>query len=368
VTATSTATATATATSTTAGGSGPTRARRRDLVSDTLDEYGTRVRRALADYLPTEEPRRYLYDLISDYPRRGGKMMRPSLCLAAAGACGASRDEALNAAVAIELLHNALLVHDDIEDESEERRGRPTLHRIHGTPLAINAGDALGLMSFRPLLENRLRLGPRLMLKIVEEVEQMARESAEGQALELGWQRENVLDLDDSDYLEMVLKKTCWLATIFPLRIGLLIGSREVHRNLEPVLRFGFFLGAAFQIHDDVLNLTADARYGKEPDGDVYEGKRTLILLHLLGRCRPEERSLIGDFLARPRSERRPEEVERIRLAMDRCGSIEHARGVARGLAGAARHEFELAFGGLPASRDLAFIERLATWVIERET
>lgn len=339
-----------------------------DLVGETLAEYGGRVRRALADYLPAEEPRRYLYDLMADYPRRGGKMMRPSLCLAAAGACGATRDEALNAAVAIELLHNALLVHDDIEDESEERRGRPTLHRLHGTPLAINAGDALGLMSLRPLLENRLRLTPRLMLKIVEEVEQMARESAEGQALELGWQRENVLDLDDGDYLEMVLKKTCWLATIFPLRIGLLIGTRQAHRNLEPVLRFGFFLGAAFQIHDDVLNLVADARYGKELDGDVYEGKRTLILLHLLRHCRPEERRRIGDFLARPRAERTAEEVRQIRRAMDRCGSIEHARGVARGLAGAARHEFDLAFGDLPASRDLAFIERLITWVLERET
>src|ERR1700752_4823472 len=110
------------------------------LVSETLREYGTITRDALKYYLPSGEPQRYLYDLLADYPQRGGKMMRPSLCIATARAFGASLEEALGSAIAIELMHNALLVHDDIEDESEKRRGRPTLHRLHGIPLAINAG------------------------------------------------------------------------------------------------------------------------------------------------------------------------------------------------------------------------------------
>ena len=149
----------------------------------TLEEYGSLTRNALQDFLPREEPKRYLYDLIADYPRRGGKMLRPSLCLATASVFGASRDDALNAAVSIELLHNALLVHDDIQDESDERRGRPTLHQLHGVPLAINAGDALGFFSLRPLLEGSLRLGARMTLRIFEEADRMAQESAEGQAL-----------------------------------------------------------------------------------------------------------------------------------------------------------------------------------------
>src|SRR5216684_8172519 len=125
------------------------------LVSAILHEYGGLTRTALKQYLPEREPRRYLYDLLSDYPQRGGKMMRPSLCIATARLFGAPIEQAIRTAVAIELLHNALLIHDDIEDGSEERRGRPTLHKLHGVPLALHAGDTLTLMSLRPLIENR---------------------------------------------------------------------------------------------------------------------------------------------------------------------------------------------------------------------
>src|SRR5258708_36159528 len=107
------------------------------LVPDTLREYGDITRAALRNYLPSREPRRYLYDLVADYPERGGKMMRPALCIATARAFGAPLEYALGPAISIELLHNALLIHDDIEDESEERRGRPTLHLLHGGPLAV---------------------------------------------------------------------------------------------------------------------------------------------------------------------------------------------------------------------------------------
>ncbi len=246
-----------------------------------LREYGDLTRAALAKYLPSREPRRYLYDLLSDYPQRGGKMMRPSMCIAAARLFGAPLESAMNTAVAIEILHNALLIHDDIEDGSEKRRGRPTLHLLHGVPLALNAGDTLTLMSLRPLLENRSRIGERLTLRIIEETERMARECAEGQAMELGWRRYNTTEIGDADYLEMVLKKTCWLATIYPIRVGALIGSRD-SVDLDPFMRYGFFLGAAFQIQDDLLNLVGDDGYGKEINGDIWEGKRTLMLIHAI--------------------------------------------------------------------------------------
>src|SRR5579859_4732410 len=175
------------------------------LVPTILNEYGAMTRAALRDYLPMREPRRHLYDLVADYPLRGGKMMRSSLCIAAACAFGARPQHALDVAVSIELLHNALLIHDDIQDGSEQRRGRPTLHLEHGVPLALNAGDTLTLMSFRPLLDNRVRIGERLTLRIIEETERMARECAEGQAMELGWRRYNTTEIGDADYLEMVL-------------------------------------------------------------------------------------------------------------------------------------------------------------------
>src|SRR5258708_16725081 len=170
-------------------------------------------------------------------------MMRPALCIASACAFGARIEEAVRSAVAIELMHNALLVHDDIEDASEERRGTPTLHALHGVPLALNAGDAMGLLSLRPLKDNLHRLGPATALRIFEETERMAWESAEGQALELGWQRDNRVDLEDEDYLGMALQKTCWLAAIYPMRVGCLIGARG-RMPLDPLIRLGFFFGA----------------------------------------------------------------------------------------------------------------------------
>ena len=143
-------------------------------------------------------------------------MMRPSICIATARAFGAALADAVRSAVAIELLHNAMLVHDDIQDSSALRRGSPTLHILHGIPLAINAGDALFLLSMRPLLDEIISAGARVGFRILHEMETVAWQSLEGQAIELGWIRDNVLDLSDFDYLRMVLRKHIWLATISP--------------------------------------------------------------------------------------------------------------------------------------------------------
>lgn len=336
-----------------------------DLIPEMLREYGAVTRAALEKYLPTRAPQRHLYDLLADYPHRGGKMMRPSLCIATARAFGAPLEDAVRSAAAIELLHNALLIHDDIEDDSEVRRGRPTLHLLHGVPLAINAGDTLSLMSLRPLLENKFRIGPRLAMRVLEEMEQMARESAEGQAMDLGWRHDNINDLVESDYLTMVLKKTCWFGTIFPSRVGAIIGTRD-SINLEPFIRFGFFLGAAFQIQDDLLNLVADERYGKELNGDLWEGKRTLMLIRLLALAAPDERARMEELLTLSRSDRRAQEIAWLRERMDHYECIDYARTFAHGLAGAALHEFTGLYGHLPASRDKQFVQGLVTWVFER--
>jgi geranylgeranyl diphosphate synthase type II len=335
------------------------------LVPEVLKEYGTIARDAIRRYLPSGTPRRHLYDLLADYPQRGGKMMRPSLCIATTRAFGADSDAALRTAVAIELMHNAMLIHDDIEDGSTERRGRPTLHVTHGVPLAINAGDSLTLLSLQPLLDNRCVIGPVLAARVLEETMRMARETAEGQAMELGWRQENTLSLDTADYLTMVLKKTCWLASIYPTRIGALIATRD-GIDLEPFVRFGFFLGAAFQIQDDLLNLIADERYGKERNGDLWEGKRTLMLIRLLRLAIGGERAALATMLALPRQSRTQRQVRWLRKLMDRYGCVEYARETAHGLAGAALHEYQLLYAPLPDSRDKRFIEGLVTWVFER--
>ncbi len=335
------------------------------LVAETLRAYGATIRTELQRYLPSGAPKLHLYDLLGDYPARGGKMMRPSICIATARAFGADLAEALCSAVAIELMHNALLIHDDIEDGSVIRRGAPTLHVLHGVPLALNAGDTLLLLSLRPLLDNADNIGPMLTERILRETERMAWESAEGQAMELGWRRDNCVDLDERDYLVMALKKTAWLGVIYPARVGALIGTRS-DRNLDRFIRFGFFLGVAFQIQDDLLNLSADLRYGKELDGDLFEGKRTLMLIHALREAQVTERRRLTELLARPREERRPADVLWMRNLFERCGSIDYARRFAHGLAGAALHECADIFDSLPDSRDKVFMQSLATWIFER--
>jgi geranylgeranyl diphosphate synthase type II len=335
------------------------------LVKAVLDEYGELTRQSVQEYLPREEPGSYLYELLADYPRRGGKMMRSSLCIAMARVTGASIDDAIASAASIELMHNALLVHDDIEDASDERRGTPTLHALHGVPLALNAGDAMGLLSLRPLKDNFHRLGLATALRIFEETERMAWESAEGQALELGWTRDNRLDLTDEDYLRMVMKKTCWLAAVHPLRVGCLIGARG-QLPLDPLVPLGFFFGAAFQIQDDMLNLEAGASYGKEINGDLLEGKRTLMIIHALRHAGSAQRRALVAFLEQPRAARSAQQVTRIRALLEKTGALAHARTVARALAGAALFEFDKYFADFPESRDLRFMRSLVTWVLDR--
>jgi geranylgeranyl diphosphate synthase, type II len=335
------------------------------LVADVLADYGAAIRQAIARYLPSGVPERYLYDLLAEYPGRGGKMMRPSICIATARAFGANLDEALCSAVAIELLHNALLIHDDIQDGSIMRRGAPTLHLLHGVPLAINAGDSLLLLSLQPLLDNVHRIGSLVAEQILHETGRMAWESAEGQAMELGWRRDNRVDVTERDYLIMALKKTAWLGVIHPMRVGALIGTGR-GQDLDRFVRFGFFLGVAFQIQDDLLNLRADERYGKELDGDLLEGKRTLMLIHALRHAKPRERRKLTTLLARSREGRRPADILWMRGLLRDCGSTDYACSFAHALAGAALHECSAIFDPLPASRDKAFMTSLATWVLER--
>ncbi|MGH9676327.1 MAG: polyprenyl synthetase family protein [Candidatus Acidiferrum sp.] len=335
------------------------------LVRDVLSEYGQLTRVSMQAYLPQDEPRSYLYELLGDYPQRGGKMLRSSLCIAMARAAGAKLEDAIPSAASVELLHNALLVHDDIEDASDKRRGAPTLHVLHGMPLAINAGDAMGLLSLRPLKDNIHRLGLATALRIFEETERMAWESAEGQALELGWQRDNRTDLDDEDYLQMVLQKTCWLAAIYPMRVGCIIGARG-RMPLDPLIRLGFFFGAAFQIQDDLLNLDAGPAYGKEINGDLFEGKRTLMIIHALRHANAPECRMLRAFLGRKRSARLEVDVGWVRALLERTGAPQHARTVAHALAGAALYEFDKYFFGVHESRDRSFMRSLLVWALRR--
>lgn len=330
-----------------------------------LEYYAQLVGRQMLADIEAAQPHPQLRAAMECYPRRGGKCMRPALCVATAQAFGGGLQKSLNSAVALELMHNAFLIHDDIEDGSSYRRGQPTLHAEYGTAIAINAGDAMSAVSARLLLRNREILGPELAWRVASEFEHLGRQSVEGQAIELSWMQDNVVDLAEADYLRMVLKKTCWYSVIHPCRIGAMIGSPAC--NPDSFDRFGFYFGAAYQIRDDVLNLIGDEDvYGKEIGGDILEGKRSLILIHLLSQCGVCDRARITRFLAVPRAHRDPEEAAWLRERMIDSGSVEYAQSCADELARAAIYEFRIAYAGGSDSPKL-FIENLIHYSVMRK-
>lgn len=335
-------------------------------VERALDRYRGIVVSRLLDELPSAEPA-YFYELIRHYPGLPGKAIRPALCLAVCEVLGGQLDVALNTAIAIELFHNAFLIQDDLQDSSEHRRGSLTLHVKYGAPIAVNASGMTNLIGLQRLLQNRWHVGDSLAWRIFQETELMMRHSLEGQAIELGWIRDNTVDLTEDDYYRMCLKKTSWYTCVYPCRLGALIakGGPVDFRVLD---RFGWYLGAAFQIRDDILNLVGRFDiYGKEIRGDLFEGKRTLMLINLLRALRGDERDRLIQFLAMPRSQRDANDVQWVADRMLETGCVDHAVAYATQLAQAAHAQATLAFGATPNSEAREFLLALPNYVTERD-
>jgi geranylgeranyl diphosphate synthase type II len=331
-----------------------------------LDAYRDLAIGALLDGIPKNGPR-YLYDLARAYPARAGKGLRAALCLATCRAFGGSERQALNSAVALELFHNAFLVFDDIQDGSRFRRGEATLHTSHGTAIAINVGNATGLLAQRRLMDNNEILGRQTNWLLMQEADRMLGHSLEGQAMELAWIHDNESELAESDYLSMCLKKTCWYSFIYPMRVGAIVATGG-GLDFDQFCQFGWYLGAAFQIQDDLLNLEGEFEtYGKEIDGDLVEGKRTLILIHLLRHCSGRERAELQRTFQLPAAARSAAAVGRIRALMKRYGSLNYARVSANQLAGAALLEGLSALRDLPDSEAKTFILETALFVATRD-
>lgn len=338
---------------------------------EMLKTYGDMTRSALLERIPADEPYEHLYGPMRAFIENSGKGLRPALLLATCSAFDGRHEDALPSAAVIELLHNAFLIHDDIEDVSDFRRGQPCLHHELGVPLAINMGDAMQAMALRLLRADMGQLDPETTIRVLAEFDHLLRESIEGQALELGMIRNNALDIEPEDYLLMTLKKTCWYSFIQPCRIGALIARPSDvatgKLNLDDFNRFGFYLGAAFQIQDDVLNLIGSKqKYGKEIGGDIYEGKRTLMLARLAKLSGAKERKQLSAFLEKPRQIRSPEEIEWVLEQMHAHDCISYAQKASRSLLAAAQLEFQSLFSDAN-EQDRHFFTECMEYMVLRE-
>lgn len=318
------------------------------------------LQNAVLALLPDEEhpdaDLRRFAELMRDYPRRGGKRLRGLLVLTSTEAHGGDPAGALGVAAALELFQNWVLVHDDIEDDSEDRRGAPALHRLVGVPVALNVGDAMHVAMWRALIALTSR--PDFDADAVRaEFLWMIERTAEGQHLDLTWVADDRFDIGEEGYLAMVRRKTAAYTVVSPLRLGAHASGRPPHDDLASI---GERLGAAFQIRDDVLNLVPshDGSYGKEFAGDLYEAKRTLVLAHALEHASSAEADEAIARLRPPRDARTNEDVRWLLALFERTGSLRYAQARAEALAAAALADLEQVAAGLPGR---AAAQRLVT-------
>jgi geranylgeranyl diphosphate synthase type II len=308
-----------------------------------------------------------LYDMMRDYPSRPGKGLRASLCILTCEALNGNFEKALPTAAALEIFQNWILIHDDIEDYSEMRRGEPVLHRKHGIPLAINTGDALHGKMWEVIMNNKVILSESKTLEIINELLRMINETTEGQHIELSWVSNNKWDIKEDDYYTMCTKKTSWYTCISPCRIGATIAEVNNH-ILEDFIPFGTKLGIAFQIQDDILNLMGDeSKYGKERGGDLLEGKRTLMLNHLINNANSTDKIRVLKIMSKERTNRTQSEVDEILMMMERYGSIEFARSKARLFIKDAKDQFNLIFHDSRKTESKLLLSDLIDFMVKRE-
>ncbi len=224
-----------------------------------------------------------LYEPVKYILHSGGKRLRPLLVLLSAKAVGGSFSKVYNASIAVELLHNFTLVHDDIMDNADKRRGRLTLHKKYDKNTAILAGDSLLSVAYEYLLKDC----DGKTKDVVSAFTKGLVEVCEGQSLDKDFETTDNVSIDD--YKLMIMKKTAAMSEMC-CTIGALLGSGSPE-EIKAVSLFGKNIGIAFQIQDDLLDITAvEKEFGKKTGGDLIEGKKTFLFINALSKAKGNER------------------------------------------------------------------------------
>ncbi len=236
-----------------------------------LEKYTTLIEKELERIdFPTTPSN--LYDPLRYFLKIGGKRMRPILTLLGAEAFGVDKNQALNAALAIEVFHNFSLIHDDIMDDAPLRRGQETVHEKWNNNIAILSGDVLLVKAYQLIAKN----DPQSLPAILEIFNKTAVEVCEGQQMDMDFESRDNVSIDE--YIEMIRLKTSVLLGC-ALETGAIVAGASKN-DAELIYEFGQQIGIAFQIQDDILDLYADPeKFGKQVGGDVICNKKTLLLL-----------------------------------------------------------------------------------------
>ena len=289
----------------------------------------------------------FFWKTISDYPKRQGKYVRGALIMLVCEAMGVDEKKAALTAAAMQASEDWILIHDDLEDGSLERRGKPALHHIYSMGQTINAGDALHIIMWKMLRNNEKNLGPEKTFALMDEMDRMLMRTTLGQSVEMKWMNENKLDLTDKDIFFVIGGKTTYYTICGPLRLGGIIAGLN-QEQLSVFFEFGRPLGQCFQIKDDLLDITSDFEGLKKQIGnDVYEGKRTLMLAHLLKNTKGKDLEKVKEILEKNREEKTEDEVKFIIEKMHEYGSIKYGEQKAEELKNQALKVFEEKLGFL---------------------
>ena len=332
-----------------------------ETFEEYLTRYAAQVGTLVNSYIPQgshPDMDRYLYEPLNAYSQNGGKRHRPLICFAACRAVGGDMARATSAAAAIEHFQTAALIHDDIADEAELRRGEPCLHLTEGMGLAINMGD-LALSLVNGTVINDPLLDDATKVRVVNELIEMTRRTIEGQALDIGWARDGRYDITPEDYLVMATHKTAHYSGAVPLAIGAIIGG-GTEAEIEALRNYGLDTGLAFQIQDDLLNLIGSEESTKKDfRNDITEGKRTLMVVHALQHS--DDRDRLIDILS---SKEKDQAVlaEAVDI-METSGSIEYARNYAENLTSIAKNRL-VDMVRPSSSRELLI--SMADWFVNR--
>ena len=282
------------------------------MIDEELAGRAGMISKAIENLLPIVHPIG-LYKASRHLVDAGGKRLRPSMLLIAAEATGGDPVALVSAAVSIELIHNFTLIHDDIMDNANIRRGRQSVHKIWGDSGAILAGDTLYSKAFQIL--GNTPAESSLILRSMNILSETCTAICEGQWLDLEF--ENRSRVSEDEYMEMIEKKTGVLYGASACMGATLSGASA--KEVKGLDEFGKLTGMGFQIHDDVLDLTAPEKVlGKRRGGDLVEGKKTLIMIDAL-----EHGALVEVFGKKDAS---PQEIEKALYVLEKAGSIDYAR------------------------------------------